>query len=111
MLGKNDTVEAVIPAQASSNHVITISREFGSGGREIGKILAEQLGYGYYDSEFIRLAAEKSGYTPEFIEKNEQSLKNPVLHDFFEWYAIPVDQTEKLVKSLVLLSDDLLITY
>ncbi len=94
LLGKNDAVEAVIPAQASSNHVITISREFGSGGREIGKILAEQLGYGYYDSELIRLAAEKSGYTPEFIEKNEQSLKNPVLHDFFEWYATPVDQTD-----------------
>ena len=46
--------------------IITISREFGSGGREIGKLLAKQLGYHYYDSELIRLAAEKSGYTPEF---------------------------------------------
>lgn len=51
--------------------VITISREFGSGGREIGKLLAKQLGYAYYDSELIRLAAEKSGYTPDFVEKNE----------------------------------------
>ena len=74
--------------------VITISREFGSGGREIGKLLAKQLGYAYYDSELIRLAAEKSGYTPDFVEKNEQALKNPILHDFFAWYASPVEKDD-----------------
>lgn len=76
------------------NYVITISREFGSGGRDIGKLIANELGFKYYDSELIKLAAEKSGFTPEFVEKNEQALKNPILHDFFEWYATPVDQSD-----------------
>lgn len=50
LLGKMD--EPVATAEeVASNYVITISREFGSGGREIGKLLAKQLGYHYYDSE------------------------------------------------------------
>ena len=64
------------------------------GGREIGKLLADALGFTYYDSQLIRLAAEKSGYTPEYVEQNEQTLKNPVLHDFFAWYAGPLEQTD-----------------
>lgn len=93
LLGKTD--EPVATAEeAASNYVITISREFGSGGREIGKLLTKQLGYHYYDSELIRLAAEKSGYTPEYVEQNEQALKNPILHDFFAWYAGPLEQTD-----------------
>lgn len=93
LLGKTDEPVATVE-EAASNYVITISREFGSGGREIGKLLAKQLGYHYYDSELIRLAAEKSGYTPEYVEQNEQALKNPVLHDFFAWYAGPLEQTD-----------------
>ena len=42
-------------------NIITISREFGSGGRELGKRLADLLGYDYYDSEIIAAIAEKSG--------------------------------------------------
>ena len=80
---------------AASNYVITISREFGSGGREIGRLLAEQLHFHYYDSELISLAAKESGYTPEYVEKNEQSLKNPILHDFFAWYSGPLDESER----------------
>lgn len=93
LLGKTDETAAA-STESTSNYVITISREFGSGGREIGKILAEQLGFHYYDSELIRLAAEKSGYTPEYVEQNEQALKSPVLHDFFAWYAGPLEQTD-----------------
>ncbi len=93
LLGKTDETVADTE-ETSSNYVITISREFGSGGREIGKLLAKELGYNYYDSELIRLAAEKSGYTPEYIEQNEQALKNPVLHDFFAWYAGPLEQSD-----------------
>lgn len=93
LLGKTAEADSAA-AEDSSNYVITISREFGSGGREIGKLLAEELGFHYYDSELIRLAAEKSGYTPEFVEQNEQAIKNPVLHDFFAWYAGPLEQEE-----------------
>lgn len=94
LLGKNEDTAADSATSSASNHVITISREFGSGGREIGKQLAEQLGFHYYDSELIRLSAEKSGYAPEYVEQNEQALKNPVLHDFFAWYAGPLEQAD-----------------
>ncbi len=49
--------------------VITISREFGSGGRTIAKAVAERLGYQFYDSELVELIAKESGYAREFIEK------------------------------------------
>lgn len=48
--------------------IITISREFGSGGRELGKRLAESLGMAYYDREIITVLAEKSGLAEEYIE-------------------------------------------
>ncbi|MEG1730037.1 MAG: cytidylate kinase-like family protein [Oscillospiraceae bacterium] len=48
--------------------VITISREFGSGGRTIAKQLAERLGYAYYDKALVERIAEESGYSKEFVE-------------------------------------------
>ena len=56
--------------------IITISREYGSGGSAIGKIVAEKLGYKYYDKQLIDLAADESGLSPKFIEKSEQSLSS-----------------------------------
>lgn len=50
--------------------IITISREFGSGGRSIGKLVAEKLGYGFYDRELVREVAKRSGFSPEFIEES-----------------------------------------
>ena len=52
--------------------VITISREFGTGARVIGQELATLLGYNYYDRAIIHMAAEKSGLSPEFIERTEE---------------------------------------
>lgn len=50
--------------------IITISREFGSGGRSIGKAVAETLGLPYYDKELIKMTAEKTGFNESFIEEN-----------------------------------------
>lgn len=47
--------------------IITIGREYGSGGREIGEAVARQLGIGFYDKKIISLAAQKSGLCDEFI--------------------------------------------
>lgn len=49
--------------------IITISREFGSGGRELGKRLADILGFDYYDSEIIAAVAESSGLDVRFVEE------------------------------------------
>lgn len=48
--------------------IITISREFGSGGRELGKRLADHLGCDYYDSEILAMVAQKSGMDPHYVE-------------------------------------------
>ena len=48
--------------------IITISRQFGSGGRTVGKKLAERLGYDYYDKEIIEQVHKETGFSKEFIE-------------------------------------------
>ena len=60
--------------------VITISREFGSGGRLIGKRLAEKLGVPYYDKELLDRIAEESGFSKEMIEGAEKKAKNSFLY-------------------------------
>lgn len=52
-----------------SNKVITISREFGSGGRTIAKAVAERLGYGFYDKALVERIANESGYSKDFVER------------------------------------------
>ena len=49
--------------------ILTIGRQFGSGGREVGQKLAKELGIGYYDKELMALAAKESGLSEEFFEK------------------------------------------
>lgn len=49
--------------------IITISREFGSGGRELGKRLAETLGFDYYDKEIITAIANNKGLDENYVEK------------------------------------------
>ena len=56
------------------NIVITIGREYGSGGHEVGARLAERLEIPFYDEALVDLAAEKSGCCPEFIKKNDERL-------------------------------------
>ena len=62
--------------------IITIGREYGSGGRQIGQALAERLGISFYDKELITLAAKKSGLSDEFIASNEQRVKGGLMHSF-----------------------------
>ena len=52
--------------------IITISREYGSGGRYIGKLVADKLGIKLYDKEFVEKLAEDTGLSAEYIENNEQ---------------------------------------
>ena len=56
--------------------LITISRQYGSGGRIIGKLLAEKLGVPFYDKEIIDMAVEASGYSREVIEGAEMKAKS-----------------------------------
>ena len=51
------------------NKIITIGREFGSGGREFGRRLAEELGIEYYDKEIIAAIAEKTSMSQEYVQE------------------------------------------
>ena len=83
--------------------IITIGREYGSGGREIGKALAEKLGISFYDKQIISLAAEKSGLSPEFITNNEQRVRSGFMQNlaasaayqsgFFSSQYLPLSET------------------
>lgn len=54
------------------NFIITVGRQFGSGGRELGQMLANKLGINYYDKELLARAAEDSGLSSEFFEKHDE---------------------------------------
>ena len=60
--------------------IITISREFGSGGREIGKTLAEKLGIDFYDKELLEIASKQSGITQELFVKHDENFTNSFLY-------------------------------
>ena len=55
-----------------TKRIITISREFGSGGHTIGKAVAERMGVSFYDSQLISKVAKQSGLSEEFIRDNEE---------------------------------------
>lgn len=83
------------------NKIVTISREFGSGGKEIGKRLADKLGYSYYDSEIITLLAKETGMSEEYIKNISEKGVYPYAFQFaksFSMYgAMQNSQTEILV--------------
>ncbi|WP_368029263.1 DUF6198 family protein [Arcobacter sp. s6] len=76
--------EAVESPKYNNTFVITISREFGSGGHEIGEYIAKSLGIGFYDKELVDLTAQETGYTAEYIKENEQKLANLLMYDLYE---------------------------
>lgn len=71
---KADAQAPAAPVAAPAHRVITIAREYGSGGHLLGEMLARELGLQLYDREFIRLAARKSGMDEDYVIRNEQSI-------------------------------------
>ncbi len=63
--------------------IVTIDREFGSGGREVGKRLAERLGIKFYDEELISRAAASTGYHEEYIKENDEKAPDYSVSSFF----------------------------
>jgi uncharacterized membrane protein YczE/cytidylate kinase len=62
--------------------LISISREFGSGGYEIGLRLAKRLGIEFYDKQLISLEAQESGLSETFIQAHEQQMSHSIVYDF-----------------------------
>ena len=55
-----------------AKRIITISREFGSGGRFIGEEISKKLGIAYFDKKIINEIAEKSGLSPEYVLESDR---------------------------------------
>lgn len=77
---------------------IAVGRQYGSGGHDIAKELAERLHFAFYDEEIIQMAAGTTGYQPDYIKKNEEKMSHSLLYDlvnevygYSEQYMPPKD--------------------
>ena len=71
-------------------NIITISRQFGSGGRTVGHLVAEKLGIPFYDKELVDQISLESGFAPNFIEENgEQAPSNSLFAYAFAPQGVP----------------------
>ena len=79
------------------NRVITIARSYGSGGRKMGKLLARELGYEYYDREILRIASDDSGISEELFRQVDEQKRLPLFRIAREMYTgevIPPDSDD-----------------
>lgn len=79
--------------------VITISREFGSGGRTIGKKTAKRLGIPYYDKELIRKIAEETGFCQEFVARQGEEASSS------NWFFYSLSQGQAMGPNGMSMSD------
>ena len=78
----------------SCKTIITITRQFGSGGHEIGKLISEKLGIAFYDKELITLAAKESGVSPEVFEPADERMSNSLLYSYILQHKIIKEKAE-----------------
>ena len=79
------------------NRVITIARSYGSGGRKMGRLLAKELGYEYYDREILRIASDESGISEELFRQADEKQHIPLFRIAREVYTgevIPPDSDD-----------------
>lgn len=85
-------------SQVSESHfVLTVSHEYGSGGRTIAKRIAHELDLPYYDTEIIQMSAEKSGFAESYLEEHEEKIKSSALYKLADWYTASYSKEELLV--------------
>lgn len=84
-------------------HIITVAREFGSGGRELGKRLADLLGFDYYDREIIAAIAEKHGLSEGYVDyvlENHAWTSLPItFHHSFHLPVLLAEPQTKLIST------------
>jgi len=80
------------------NIVITIGREYGSGGREIGEKLAKALGFEFYDKDLIKDIADKTGMTEQTLQKADEKTANPLFSTYYPPALDPGSLNDRLFK-------------
>lgn len=79
-----------------NNIIITVGREYGSGGRYVAKLLAEKLGIKFYDKDLIEIIAKESGFAESYIEENEQNIHGNLLPSFNAQYSNNLSNDDNL---------------
>lgn len=98
---KNETTDNKSNDTTTHKNVIVIGRQYGCGGHDIGKMLAEKFGYEFYDQEIIKMIAGTTGMTPDFISKQEESMTNNFLYDFVNQMYLYKDKMEEAPKDKI----------
>ena len=99
-LGNHKQISQSLKDDTSTNNIvdghiiITISREYGSGGRYLGRLIADKLGIKFYDKEFVEKLAQTTGFSESYIEKNEQKRGN--LENFNNGYYVGLNNSDEL---------------
>jgi len=106
------TMTEIKSESIKEKYVITIGRQLGSGGREIGISLASLLGISFYDKELIRLASHESGLKEEFFEKADEKkrfilfgglfgLRTPPAEEFYSGYYLSNETLFKIQSDVI----------
>ena len=69
----------------TTGSVITIGRQYGSGGRYVGRLLAERLGIPFYDKEILAEASKQSGICEEIMAENDEKPTRSLLFSLVTW--------------------------
>lgn len=96
---KDKTSQALIDDTSTDNQlnthiIVTVSREYGSGGRYVGRLIADKLGIKFYDKEFITKVAQETGFSEEYIENTEQ--RTDILSSLNNGYYFGLNNADEL---------------
>lgn len=92
--GRQAIEEERVQAQSGFFPAITISREYGCGGRVLGRELAKALNLKFYDSDLIEMVAKETGLPKDYVSRNENRLNNALLYEMiFQDYGAPLDKS------------------
>ena len=81
-----------------ANMVITIGREYGSGGHEIGQKLAKELGFSFYDKDLLKIVSEKSGIEEQVLLKADETAANPLFAPYYPPSIDPGSLNDRVFK-------------
>ncbi|MFI3321569.1 MAG: cytidylate kinase family protein [Rikenellaceae bacterium] len=81
------------PQTAAQSVLITISREYGSGGHAIGEMLAKRLNIPFYDKNLVEMVAKEGGFSESFVSENEQNLNSSLYDLILQDYEAPLERS------------------
>lgn len=105
----NESEVREVAEKTNPHIVVTISREYGSGGHEIGQKIADDLGISFYDTQLIKEVAKETGFSEKFIAEKDQSIYNLIVNEisaqgyaFSKKVKAPLDAIYEVDKKVIM---------